>query len=327
MAKPLADFSAEIDHLYQLPLSDFIAGRNALAARVRGEQGAEAAAAIKALTKPSIPAWIVNQLYWRDRKEFERLIKAGDHLRAAQQHRLAGHGDPDDLRHAVAARQETINALIPRAREIMRSGGLTLTADMQQRVAMTIESLSAYGTSEAAPRAGRLVEEVKPPGLDALASLIPASGNILGGGGFAAALAASAAGAAGAGAGAGAGKAAKGARADLRVVETKRPDKAALAKAAEAKAALDAAEQAVDTARTAAKDATAAQEKAEADWTAAHQALQDARRALDSAMDSERDSQRHRDAARREATQATHALDRAERARDAAERQLAHLQP
>src|SRR5215472_18741963 len=106
MAKQLADFSGEIDNLYQLPLSDFIAARNALAARVRGEQGAEAAAAIKSLQKPSIPAWVVNQLYWRDRREFERLTQAGDRLRAAQQHRLAGHGDPDDMREASAARQE-----------------------------------------------------------------------------------------------------------------------------------------------------------------------------------------------------------------------------
>jgi len=143
MAKRLADFSAEIDNLYQLPLSDFIGARNALAARVRGEQGAEAATAIKSLQKPSIPAWVVNQLYWRDRREFDRLTRAGDQLRLAQQQRLAGHGDPDDLRAAIAARQEAITALVARAREIMRSGGLAVSPDMQQRVSTTIESLSA----------------------------------------------------------------------------------------------------------------------------------------------------------------------------------------
>src|SRR5262249_44978802 len=158
------DFSAEIDNLYQLPLSDFIAARNALATKVRGEQGAEAAGAIKSLQKPNIPAWVVNQLYWRDRREFDRLTAAGDHLRLAQQQRLAGHGDPEDLRAAVASRQEAISALIARSKEIARSGGLTVSPDMQQRVATTIESLSAYGTSDAAPRAGRLVEEVAPPG-------------------------------------------------------------------------------------------------------------------------------------------------------------------
>jgi hypothetical protein len=114
---------------------------------------------------------------------------------------------------------------------------------------------------------------------------------------------------------------AKGAKADLRVVEKKAADKGASEKAARAKAALAEAESAVDTARDAAKRATTAQEKADADWNDAHQALQDARRVLDQAMDHEREAQHRRDAARREATQASHALDRAERARDAAERQ------
>jgi hypothetical protein len=304
MPKPLADFSAEIDNLYQLPLSDFTGARNALAARVRGEQGTEAAAAIKSLAKPSIPAWVVNQLYWRDRKDFERLTKAGDHLRLAQQQRLAGHGDADDLRQAISLRQEAINALVARAREVMRSGGLTVSPDMVQRVSTTIESLSAYGTSEAAPRAGRLVEEVAPPGLEALAALIPAGGII---GSLAPPPSAKAP--------------VKGAKADLRVVEKKTADKGASEKAARAKAALAEAESAVDTARDAARRATTAQEKADADWNDAHQALQDARRVLDQAMDREREAQHGRDAARREATQASHALDRAERARDAAERQ------
>jgi hypothetical protein len=307
MAKGPADFSGEIDTLYQVPLSEFIAARNALAARVKGEQGAEAAAAIKALQKPSIPAWVVNQLYWRDRREFERLTAAGDHLRLAQQQRLAGHGDPDDLRQAIAARQEVIARLVSRAREIMRSGGLNASPDMQQRVATTIESLSAYGTSDAAPRAGRLVEEVAPPGLDALAALIPAGGLIT-----PAAPPASS-------------KPAPKAKADLRVVERPAADAAKAAARAEkaeaASTALAEAEQAVEEARAMSARATAAQQEADTAWTSAHEALQKARRTLDEAMDREREAQHARDAARREATQAAHALERAERARDAAERQ------
>lgn len=302
MAKRLADFSAEIDTLYQLPLSEFIGARNALAARVRGEQGAEAAGAIKSLAKPSIPAWVVNQLYWRDRREFEKLTQAGDHLRAAQQQRLAGHGDAEDLREAIARRQQAIAALTARAREIMRSGGLTVSPDMLQRVNTTIESLSAYGTSEAAPRAGRLVEEVAPPGLDALASLIPAGGLIPHP------------------APAPSKPASKKEKPDLRVVDTRRADTA--------KQALAEAEAAVERARAAASAATKAQEQADATWTAANQALQEARRVLDEAMDREREAQHHRDAARREATQATQALEKAERARDAAEREYqAHARP
>jgi hypothetical protein len=302
MANQPKDFSGDIDALYQVPLTEFTAARNALAARVKGEQGTEAANAIKALQKPSIPAWVVNQLYWRDRREFEKLTKAGDRLRLAQQQRLAGHGDPEDLRVASAGRQEAIQALNARAKEVMRSGGLTLSPDMLQRISTTIESLSAYGSSEAAPRAGRLVEEVAPPGLEALAALIPTGGSL------AASLAATLAPPESA-------KASKKGKADLRVVETRQAEQAD-----KAKSALAAAETAVTEARDTAKQATAEQEAAEAAWTKANQALQEARRVLDEAMDAEREAVHRRDAARREATQASHALERAERARDAAER-------
>jgi hypothetical protein len=304
MAKRLADFSAEIDTLYQTPLSEFIAARNALAARVKGEQGADAAAAIKSLQKPSIVAWVVNQLYWRDHRDFERMTKAGDELRAAQQYRLAGHGEAVDLREAMAVRQEAIGALTARAKEVMRSAGLTISPDMQQRIAATIEALSSYGTSEAAPRAGRLVEEVAPPGLEALASLIPAGGLM--------APRPSASSSPSSSSSSSLKLSPKKGKADLRVVDTHRADKA--------KAGLADAEAALAEARTIAEAASAAQDEADTAWTAAHRALQEARRVLDEAMDRERDAERRRDAARREATQAAHALERAERARDAAER-------
>jgi hypothetical protein len=313
MAKRLADFSAEIDTLYQTPLPEFIAARNALAARVKGEQGAEAAAAIKGLQKPSIAAWVVNQLYWRDRRDFERMTKAGDRLRAAQQHRLAGHGEADDLREAMGSRQEVIAALTARAREVLRGAGLGVSPDMIQRVSTTIEALSAYGSSDAAPRAGRLVEEVAPPGLEALASLMPV-------GGFVSSRSSASSSAASTESTASSSSppksASKQARADLRVVDPRRAEKAKAAKAglAEAEAALT-------EARTASETAAAAQDEADTAWTAAHRALQEARRVLDEAMDHERDAERRRDTARREATHAAHALERAERIRDAAERE------
>ncbi len=297
MAKRPVDVSADIDSLYQQPLGDFTESRNALAKRVKEEQGAEAAAAIKALQKPNIPAWVVNQLFWRDRREFDKVLKAGDRMRGAQQERLAGHGDADELREAIESRQQAIAALLDRAREVMTGAGLQANPDMLQRVGTTIEALSTYGTSDAAPRVGRLVEEVAPPGLEALAALMPVGG--LG------SLAPR--------------PAAPPKTADappLRVV-----DKARSEKAQKAKAAFEAADVAVARARQEAEAATAAQEAAEAAWTEANKALQDARRVLDEAMDREREAQHTRDTARRDATRATQALDRAERTRDAAERE------
>jgi len=52
----------EIDALFKLPLGEFTPARNALAARLKkaGEQAE--ADAVKALPKPSVAAWVVNQL-------------------------------------------------------------------------------------------------------------------------------------------------------------------------------------------------------------------------------------------------------------------------
>ena len=51
----------EADALYGLPLEDFVAERDALAKRLRGEGRREDAQAVKALAKPTVAAWAVNQ--------------------------------------------------------------------------------------------------------------------------------------------------------------------------------------------------------------------------------------------------------------------------
>ena len=79
---------ADIDALFQLPLGEFTAARNALAAQLKKDRRHAEASEAKALAKPSVSAWVVNQLFWRHRKLFGRLIDSGDRLRRAQAERL-----------------------------------------------------------------------------------------------------------------------------------------------------------------------------------------------------------------------------------------------
>jgi len=72
-----------IDELYQLPLSEFTPGRNTLATRLRKSGKAGDADEVRSLVKPSIPAWAVNQVYWKHRPAFDRLLSSGDRLRKA----------------------------------------------------------------------------------------------------------------------------------------------------------------------------------------------------------------------------------------------------
>ena len=71
---------SQIDDLYALPLGDFVAARTALAKTRRGTD----AKRVKTLPKPTVVPWAVNQLYWHARDAYERLVMAGEQLRAAQ---------------------------------------------------------------------------------------------------------------------------------------------------------------------------------------------------------------------------------------------------
>jgi hypothetical protein len=169
-----ASATTDVDALFKLPLADFTAARNVLSTTLKksGRQGD--AEAVKALPKPSIPAWVVNQLYWRHRHEFDRLMNAGEQFRKAQATHLAGKST--DVREPLNAQREALSKLAQVAAEQLRAGGYSATPEMMRRVTTTLEALSTYGALPDAPRAGRLTDDVAPPGFETLAALVPRVG-------------------------------------------------------------------------------------------------------------------------------------------------------
>ena len=79
----------DVDALFRLPLAEFTGARNTLAARLKKSGREDEAVLVKALVKPSISAWAVNQLYWNHREAFDRLIASGERFHKAQSSRLA----------------------------------------------------------------------------------------------------------------------------------------------------------------------------------------------------------------------------------------------
>jgi hypothetical protein len=71
---------ATIDDLYKLPLAEFTGARNALAKSLKGDE----AKRVKGREKPTVVPWAVNQVYWRARSTYDRLMKSGAKLREAQ---------------------------------------------------------------------------------------------------------------------------------------------------------------------------------------------------------------------------------------------------
>ena len=168
------DATSDTDALFQLPLGEFTAARNALATRLKKSGKADAAERVKSLPKPSVSAWAVNQLYWKHRKQFDRLLDVGERFRKAQASQLSGKSA--DLRSPLEARRETLSTLAHLAADVLKSTGSSATPDMMRRITTTLEALSTYGTSPGAPPAGRLIDDVDPPGFETLAALVPRIG-------------------------------------------------------------------------------------------------------------------------------------------------------
>jgi hypothetical protein len=166
---------ADIDALFQLAPPQFVAARNALAAQLRKAGQTDAAHRIKALPKPSISAWTVNQVFWRHRIEFDKLLATGERFRRAQASRMSGGGP--DIRGLLNERREALSEVSRLAAAILQKSGGSSPAGVMRRVTATLEAISAYGSLPGAPRAGHLVEDVDPPGFEALAALVPRIGD------------------------------------------------------------------------------------------------------------------------------------------------------
>jgi hypothetical protein len=156
-----------IDDLYRLPLSEFTAARDRLA-RSEGDGGAE----IKRLQKPNAAAWAVNQVYWRQRKTFDRLIRASERLRRTYGDRLAGKRA--EVTMAEEVHRAAVKAAVEEARRALEDAGDALSPATMTAVTETFQMLPSPGPP------GRLTRPLKPTGFEALAGLLGRGGSSAG---------------------------------------------------------------------------------------------------------------------------------------------------
>jgi flagellar biosynthesis GTPase FlhF len=160
----VASLDDKIDDLYKQPLADFTSSRNALAKSLSGDE----AKRVKALAKPTLVPWAVNQVYWRARGAYDRLLKAGERLRKAQIAALEGKSA--DVRAASDAHRRAIAEAVGEAERLARAAGSAPGPDALTR---TFEALSLAPEPPQTP--GRLTEALAPAGFEALAGITPAS--------------------------------------------------------------------------------------------------------------------------------------------------------
>ena len=161
----------DLDSLFRLPLAEFTAARNALATQLTKSGQKEAAARVRALSKPPVSAWVVNQLYWRERSWFDRLIASGALLRQAQASGFAGQ--VANLHEPLKAQRDALNELSRRAVVFLSQEGHGSNPDVLRRVTLDLEGLAACEPLPDGPQPGRLTSDVDAPGFEALAALVP----------------------------------------------------------------------------------------------------------------------------------------------------------
>jgi hypothetical protein len=161
----------ELDRLFGLPLEEFTSARNELARRLKAANGADAAAQFRALAKPSVPAWAINQLSRREQAAVGRLLDAGDALRKAQRRLLQRAATPDSLRDAVAKERRAIELLTQRAQTLLEDAGRPASPAMLERIARTLQAAAVDEQGRRLLKAGRLTGELKPAGFEAFTGL------------------------------------------------------------------------------------------------------------------------------------------------------------
>jgi hypothetical protein len=136
-----------VAELYQVPLDKFVAERKRLAKEAGDKSLLER-------RKPSISAWVVNQLWWHARDAFETMTETADKIRK---------GDVS----ADKAHREAIAKLRTRAAALLKDAGHAAAEGVLRRVTTTLSAIAAAGDWQG-HEPGALPDDLDPPGFGAV---------------------------------------------------------------------------------------------------------------------------------------------------------------
>jgi hypothetical protein len=150
------------DELYGLPLAEFTPSRDARAKALKGED-ADLSKQVKALRKPSLAAWVVDQLVRRETEQVDQVIAVGAALRAAQ-----ADLDGEELRALTRQRRQLTAAVTTRARALAAGLGQKVTPAVSDQVEATLTAAMVDEGCARAVRSGLLVAALSTTGVDAV---------------------------------------------------------------------------------------------------------------------------------------------------------------
>jgi hypothetical protein len=159
----MVDVDAIADELYQEDPASFVSLRDARVGAARQEGDRQGAAAIKALKRPSPPAWAVNLLARAHPDELDGLADLGARLRQAQAS-LSG----EELRGLSRERHKFVVGLARQARSLAADKGHPLSPNADRQVEETLNAALADPEAAVAVASGRLVRSLEHAGMGAV---------------------------------------------------------------------------------------------------------------------------------------------------------------
>jgi hypothetical protein len=151
-------YERAVEELYRAPLSSFVAERKRLAGELKASGDASGAQRLAKAARPTLSAWVVNQLWWTEQKTFERLLKTAKDVRVGDTEALATHRD-------------VLAELRERASALLSEDGRAANEAMLRRISTTLSALAASGGFEPDP-AGALAADRDPPGFEAALGML-----------------------------------------------------------------------------------------------------------------------------------------------------------
>lgn len=162
-------FDEAADELYSLSPREFTGARDARAKEAKASGDAETAEQIKALRKPTVAAWLANQLVREHRDEVSPLLELGAALREATA-TLSG----PELRQLSRQRNDVVQALVRQARQLARGAGQPVSQDVARSLQDTLNAALADEDAGRLLLVGRLTEPLQHSGFGPTGGSAPA---------------------------------------------------------------------------------------------------------------------------------------------------------
>lgn len=147
------DLDEIVDELYGLPPEEFTAARNTAAKQAKSDGDAELSDKVKALAKPTVAAWLANQLARERADELESLALLGEQMREA-----TASMDGARLRELTPRRHSEVDTLV---KDAVKLSGRKVSADVTQKLRETLDAALIDPAAAQAVRSSQLTSALR----------------------------------------------------------------------------------------------------------------------------------------------------------------------